>query len=224
MTGVTELSRRYLRPHLHHLPADGPPIAAVLLMHGGQQVSHQAVRPWSLPLLRARHLAWSAHHELASRGVSVFLLRFALRGWNGDEASPVADARWALDEIARREPLPTVLVGHSMGARTALRVVGTDHVEGAVALAPWLPSGEPLGDLTGRRLVLAHGARDRTTDPWLSRSYADRARQFADDVDYRLIPGDGHALLRRPAAWNRIVAGSVLDLLGLGSSNSAAPS
>jgi len=208
-------------PHLHQFPATGSPVGAVLVLHGGQQVSHRAVNPLSLPLLRARHLAWAAHRRLASRGVSVFVLRFAVRGWNGDEASPVADARWALDEIARRGPLPTVLVGHSMGARTALRVVGDDHVEGVVALAPWLPSGEPLGDLAGRRIVIAHGTRDRTTDPRLSRAYADRARKFADEVTYELIEGDGHALLRRPREWNRVVAESTLELLGLGTSPAA---
>jgi len=48
-------------------------------------------------------------------GTAVALLRNRYRGWNEPHADPVADARWALEEIERRcGEIPIVLVGHSM--------------------------------------------------------------------------------------------------------------
>jgi dienelactone hydrolase len=102
-----------------------------------------------------------------------------------------------------------------MGGRTALRVAGDPSVRGVVALAPWLPRDEPVGDLAGRSLVIGHGSADRITDPSLSRAYASRAHDVADRVTYRTVPGETHALLMRPGTWNTFVAESVRDILGL---------
>ena len=43
--------------------------------------------------------------------------------------------------------MPVVVLGHSMGGRTACRVADHDLVRGVVALAPWLPPGESVADL-----------------------------------------------------------------------------
>ena len=190
-------------------------VGAVLFLHGGRERSFEPVRAYRLAVIRVQLLAWFVGRRLARHGVSVWALRFSVRGWNGDGMSPVADARWALAEIDRRAgPLPTVLIGHSMGGRTAMRVADAANVVGVIGLAPWLPSGEPLDALNGRLLRIAHGTADRTTDPTLSRAFADRAIGLATSVAYEVVPGDGHALLRHPRAWNRICAEGALEMLG----------
>ncbi|MBW8487721.1 alpha/beta hydrolase [Actinomadura sp. PM05-2] len=148
------------------------------------------------------------------RGLAVATVGYRVRGWNGAEASPVPDAQWALRELHDRHPgVPLVLVGHSMGGRTALRVAGHPHVHGVAALAPWLPAGEPLEQLAGRRVLLMHGTDDRTTSPKATRAYAERARSIAAAVQYLAVPGDNHAMLRRPGRWHRAVAAFTLDCL-----------
>ena len=190
-------------------------IGAVLFLHGGRERSHEPVRASRLAVIRVRLLAWSVRRRLARHGVAVWTLRFSVRGWNGEEMSPVADARWALEEIDRRAgPLPIVLVGHSMGGRTAMRVADAANVVGVIGLAPWLPSGEPIDALAGRALRIAHGTADRTTNPTLSQEFAGRAVGVAASVAYEVVPGDGHALLRHPRAWNRICADGALEMLG----------
>lgn len=193
--------------------ASAPVIGAVLALHGGRMTGRRPVGRLDLPMLRMFAIARAVHDRLASEGIAVWTLRYAVQGWNGTDASPVADARWALDRIAATDGVPVALLGHSMGARTALRIAGEPAVTGVVALAPWLPPGEPMGDLAGRRLIVAHGAADRTTDPRSSREYATAARRRATEVSYVEVPGEGHALLRKPGWWNRFAATSVLDLL-----------
>jgi dienelactone hydrolase len=142
------------------------------------------------------------------------LLRYRYRGWNGEEMSPVADAEWGLRYIrARHGSAPIVLVGHSMGGRTALRVAGDEAVLGVVALAPWLPDGEPVDQLVGREVLLAHGNLDRITSPGASRRFAERAESVAKRVDYVTVRGDAHAMLLRPATWHRLVARFTLGLI-----------
>ncbi|MFN8052240.1 MAG: alpha/beta fold hydrolase [Acidimicrobiales bacterium] len=201
---------------LEHWPADSTPAGAVLALHGGRVAGHRPVGRLDLPVLRMRCLARAVHARVAPAGVSTWVLRFDVQGWNGDEASPVDDARRAIEHITATEDVPVVLLGHSMGARTALRVAGEPGVCGVVALAPWLPRDEPMGDLVDRRLLVAHGTADRTTDPRLSRIYASRAWGVAASVRHVDVERDGHAMLRRPGLWNDLAADATLDMLGLG--------
>jgi predicted esterase len=196
-----------------HAPRRAPVRGVVLVMHGGRVSSTEPVGAWQLAVLRVAVLARAIRARLGGHGLVVASLQFSVRGWNGAEESPVADAAWALERLAGRFDVPTALVGHSMGARTAIRVAGHEQVRGVVALAPWLPAGEPVAQLAGRRLAIAHGTADRVTDPRLSLAYARRAEPVADRVVHRRVEGDGHAMLRRPASWHRFAAESVLDVL-----------
>ena len=106
-----------------------------------------------------------------------------------------------------------VLLGHSMGARTAVHVADDPSVRGVVALAPWFPEGEPVAALAGKRLVAAHGSRDHITSPRATRAFVGRARVAGADATYVDAGRVGHYMLRRAARWNEIALDSSLSLL-----------
>src|SRR4051794_2983047 len=152
-----------------------------------------------------RPFARALHRAGRRDGLSVLTLHYRYRGWNGEEMSPVADAQWALAEVrARYGAVPVVLVGHSMGGRTVLRVAGDESVRGVAALAPWLFDTEPVDQLSGRDVLIVHGSRDRVTSPRASQRYADRARATAARVDYVPLRGESHAMLLRARTWHRL--------------------
>jgi pimeloyl-ACP methyl ester carboxylesterase len=141
-------------------------------------------------------------------------LRYDVRGWNGDLRSPVGDARTALARLADRFPdVPVALVGHSMGGRTAVHVADDPGVRAVVGLAPWIEKGEPVETMTGRRLLIVHGDRDRITNPQSSAAYARSAAAVAESASYVTVRGERHAMLRRPAIWHRLTTGFVLGVL-----------
>jgi hypothetical protein len=83
-----------------------------------------------------------------------------------------------------------------------------------VALAPWLPRREPVSQLDGRDVVLLHGARDRTTNPFGTSAFAERAAQFADTVVSLRIGGTGHTMLTRADLWHDLTARFVAAISG----------
>ncbi len=202
-------------------PAAGRTRAVLLVLHGGRADGFQPSRCWHLSALRLRPFARSLHLELGQQGVAVWSVRYRYRGWNGSAASPVADARAALDAVRRAHgEVPVVLLGHSMGARTALRVADDPLVRGVTALAPWLPDGEPVRvhDVVVR---LVHGRSDRWTDPGATVRWAVRARPVAADLSLTLPEQAGHFMLRRPGLWSSlaregVIAGLVHALDGTG--------
>ncbi|WP_245679143.1 alpha/beta hydrolase [Actinomadura hibisca] len=200
------------------LAVRGPsaPRAVALLLHGGREHSLEPANARQPAPLRMVPFALSLARAGRRHGLAVWTLGYRYRGWNDQEASPVPDALWALERLHQACPgVPVVLVGHSMGARTALRVAGDRQVRGVAALAPWVPRGEPVGQLAGRRVLIMHGTDDRTTPPRASRAYAERARPVAAEVTYLDVPGEGHAMLRRPGLWHRRVTAFALDCLDL---------
>jgi predicted esterase len=146
------------------------------------------------------------------RSVAIWRLRYRYRGWNEPHRDPLPDLSWALNEVRERHPGATaVLVGHSMGGRVALWGAGDPAVTGVCALAPWIEEVDPVEQVAGRVVLIAHGDRDRVTDPVRSREFALRARRYTSDVRWVKVAGDGHAMLRRPQVWNDLVTDFVGD-------------
>jgi predicted esterase len=190
------------------------PRAVVLLLHGGTETSAAPVDGRSASWRRMAALQRAVTPAAHAAGASTWLLRYRTRGWDGG-AGKVEDARWALDEVRRAlGEVPVVLLGHSMGARTAVHVADSPAVRGVVALAPWLPAGEPVAALADRPLHAAHGRRDRITSYRATRAYVERARAAGSDATLTSMGWAGHYLLARIGAWNAFATEQALALLG----------
>jgi len=178
----------------------------VLVAHGGQTSSTSPTSPVQPAVLRMIPVAGAIRLALRGSGVAIQRHRFRVRGWNGALASPVGDLNEALDAVvAEFGSVPVVLVGHSMGARAAVRAAGHPAVTAVAGLAPWLPSGEPAGQLAGRRVLLAHGSVDSITSPAETWAFLERARAVTEVSAVEVRDGD-HAMLRRARLWHAIAA------------------
>ncbi|MFF5025459.1 alpha/beta fold hydrolase [Streptomyces collinus] len=195
---------------LRHCPQQ--PQAALITLHGGQADSYQTSQPWHLAALRMRPVLRAAASALPLDDIVLAHVRYRHRGWNQDD--PLNDAYRALNELHQiAGPVPTILIGHSMGGRAALRAASHPQVHGVLALAPWLPPGEPFTQLSGKAAVLVHGDRDRITSPHASNAYVKQARTAGAHAGIILISNGDHAMLRRSPLWHRTVSTIATDLL-----------
>ena len=219
MVGVpTTLKERALpAPSLTPYDAPGRPVAMVLVLHGGKAHSSDEVTRRSLSWRRSLRLARDLRESLSGAGVGLSVLRYRTVGWNGDGAGKIEDARWALDRIRDEHgEVPVAILGHSMGGRAACRVADHELVRGVVALAPWLPPGEPVAALAGRGLYAAHGQRDRITRANDTRAFVERAREVATAASFTDMGDLGHYLLRGVRAWNSCALDGVRRVLAAG--------
>jgi pimeloyl-ACP methyl ester carboxylesterase len=189
--------------------------AVVMVAHGGTSVSTTPTSATQLAVLRMIPVAHAIRQALPGSHVAVWRPRFTVRGWNDSQASPVADLDRLLAGLADTiGQVPVILVGHSMGARAALRAGGHPLVTAVAALAPWVPPGEPAAQLAGRRILLAHASADTVTRPADTWAYAQRARE-ASRVTAIEVRGSEHAMLRRAGLWHQLAAEFTLAALGL---------
>ncbi len=211
MTGVIKSSEGAELIHSHARSGHAA-TAAVLVLHGG---SADSVRPtrWRDPAVaRLRPVAATIARDVPN--AAVYRLRFSVRGWNVQGGAVLTDARWALAAIRDRTPgVPIVLVGHSLGARVALRLGGDEGVAGVVGLTPWTPSDDPAVQLAGVPVVIIQAGRDRvipeaTTRPWLAHAEHAGAR-----LTRTVLPWAGHTMLKRFWVWHRLAAQGVHTVL-----------
>jgi len=195
------------------ITAPAKPRGVVLVMHGGQESGHHPTSERQLAVVRTKPFARRIRF-LAGEHLAVARIRFTVRGWNGTEQSPVADARMALDLLAERfADLPVALLGYSMGGRTAMHVAAHEGVTTVVGLAPWLVKGEDYGDLSGHNILFIHGDHDRTTSWKGSRFIAADLASRGARASYVQVKGEGHPMMRRPLLWHDLAAGYVIHHL-----------
>jgi dienelactone hydrolase len=192
----------------------GEPRGVAVVLHGGRENSLARVRARHLAVVRMQPFATALRRAGAPSGLVVARVRYRVRGWNGAEQSPVGDVAQALGELAARFPdVPVAIVGHSMGGRAAVYAAGAANVRAVVLLAPWLAQGDPVETLRGRRVLIAHGDRDRITSPQASAAYAREAEEVAGSVSFVSVTGESHAMVRRARVWHELSAGFVLSAL-----------
>ena len=191
------------------------PRAVVLVLHGGKSRSHKAVHPWQaavwwmLPFARAVR-------EAGQGAVSVAVVRYAVRGWNDAEASPLTDTTLALEQVAARHPgLPIGLLGHSMGGRVAVHLAADERIRAIAALAPWVERSDLPYWHHGLHALFMHGTRDRITSARQSKAYADALAALGADVTYLSMKGDTHSMIGHARRWQETAAhylvGHLLD-------------
>ncbi|KRF35342.1 alpha/beta hydrolase [Nocardioides sp. Soil805] len=185
-----------------HVPRE--PEGVVLVLHGGASRTEQAmVSPTQLSVLRMVPVA-ARIARAGGRRLAVYRLLNSHRGWDSS-TTPVMDVAWALDEVARSlGPLPTALVGHSLGGRAALLAADRPGVRSAVALNPWLYPSDGV-DLSGRQVLFVHGTDDRVASPERAAAVARRLSATAR-VGFVAVPGGRHAMLRHGRTFERYAA------------------
>ncbi|MFF3071985.1 alpha/beta hydrolase [Kitasatospora sp. NPDC057936] len=192
---------------------EGPVRGVALLLPGGFVRGHGG--PLRIAELGLRDLAAGLAERGRAHGVAVHLLRYRHSGWNGADADTAVDTRWALDELERRYgPVPVVLIGNSLGGRAAFWCAGHPNVTGVAGIAPWLPSGDGVAQLAGRRVLIVHGTRDHSEASAAgSLEYALRAREVVPDLARYEVPGGSHYLVRQAADVGALTADFTLAAL-----------
>ncbi|HEY8702380.1 MAG TPA: alpha/beta fold hydrolase [Arthrobacter sp.] len=193
--------------------ASGPTLGVALVLHGGRSRSYAPVAALHLSPARMVPFARHLHRAGKGHGLAVWSLRNSVRGWNGEDMTPLRDARWALKQISARHPgVPVYLLGHSMGGLTAVCAADDPQVDAVVALAPWLSAQAPASRVAGRRVLIVHGTGDHLTSPSESLKFARRAAEDAASMQYVSLRGAGHFMVRRVRLWHVLATGFVMKV------------
>ncbi len=198
-------------------PSD--PRAVVLVLHGGQERSTRRNSWWALSVWWMVPFARSVHRA-GDGDLAIARVRYGVRGWNDEAASPLADVRAVLDDVVARYPgVPVALVGHSMGGRVALRLMGDERVTSVVGLAPWVDEADVDAQLyrahAGTRLLVVHGMSDRLTSPRASRAVVRRLQAAGIAASFVGLSRETHAMVRRRRTWDRLLTAHLrVTLLG----------
>jgi dienelactone hydrolase len=192
-----------LQPRLIDVAVPDRPAGVVLVLHGGaSRRRSMMVSPTQLSVLRMIPIA----RRIVRAELAVLRLLNSRRGWDTTH-TPVHDAEWALEQVTDRfgEGLPLCLVGHSLGGRAAILTAGRPSVHSVVALAPWVyPTDVPVG-LSGQRILIVHGARDRIASPARSAALARQLSRLTPAA-HVTVEGAKHAMLRRHAIFSELSA------------------
>jgi pimeloyl-ACP methyl ester carboxylesterase len=203
------------RPFVEVQAPSGPTRAVVLVLYGGKDASFEASEPSHWSSRRVNPFVTAIHRQGRDHGIAVWKVRYRYRGWNGAHMSPTHDAQWALDEVrSRHGDVPVVLLGHSMGGRTATHVLGDASVIGMVAFGPWLPD-EPIAGAAGKQVFIAHATLDKWTSPLQSLAWAQAARPLAASLTYLHVRKTGHFMLWNAGLWTDLAVGFSLSWLGV---------
>ena len=200
-------------PSLVTVAPRSPARGIALIAHGGRSRSTAPDSNLRTPALRMFPFLADLARAGRRGGLAVAQLRYRVIGYN--DGDPVRDVEWALNELSDRFAAPVCLVGHSMGARAALRAAGHESVTAVAGLAAWLPPDEPVAQLAGRTIMLVHGSRDRVTDPAGSLELGRRARGTAAQIARFELDRAGHTMLERLPLWQSLTRRFVLGALGL---------
>lgn len=194
-------------------------MAGVLLLHGGTDDPRRAGEPlrlswWSVRVGSIPRLAKGIDDRLRPHDIATWTLQHRLAGWDGPaDPTPVREARAALDRIAATYPgLPVVLVGHSMGGRTAVCAADHPSVVGVVGLAPWLPPEQPASPLAGKPLRVAYAEWDRVCPRAEMEEFLTAATSVCVDVRTTSMGRDVHVMLAA-RRWCDYVADQVRSLV-----------
>ena len=202
------------------------PRSVVLVLHGGPEHGTRRCYGWMPQVVRCRMLARAVGRRWRrsrSGPVAVYLLQHAWTGWDGDGRDALADVAWAMRLIEQRHPdVPRALLGHSMGARTAVRAADAAGIVGVVGLAPWLPAADPVEPLVGRSLVVVQGTRDRELPAATTTVFLERATAAGVAVRCESIRGGGHGMLFRMGTWSGLATAGLIQLVAVGATTGRA--
>ena len=212
-TGSIAAALPHRTPSLVTVAPSSTARGVALIAHGGKSRSTRPDSNLRSPALRMFPFVGDLACAGRRGGLAVAQLRYRVVGYN--DGDPVGDLEWALERLSERFDAPVCLVGHSMGARAALRAAGHETVTAVAGLAAWCPPDEPVHQLAGRTVMLAHGSRDRVTDPARSLEFARRARETTARVVRFELARTGHTMLDRLPLWHSLTRRFVLGALGL---------